>query len=313
MQIHVSKDGQQLGPFTWEQVQEQLAAGTIVPTDYAWHEGLGEWTALSELASNMIQNQQQINAGKAHKNSLSRWWVEGLDYEDWVALLLNAGVLFFILALGWVFYDVATYEKINKKSTIDRNPQSEVPVTDLGYPVNWETMSEKEKDKWLKWRIEQGIPLRNPFAKPLVRPTEIKFKLANKHLEKALNGGPCETLKDVKSLTGLDVNWHEDGFEDLNQMPNLETLALGGNSSSLIDDNIAELCEQKLPNLEFLIVPRTPKITISSVKMVITAFPSVSKISVMGCPKISQEECEALEKIHPNLKIWGDWNLDFGE
>ena len=49
MQIHVSKDGQQLGPFTWEQVQEQLAAGTIVPTDYAWHEGLEEWSALSEL------------------------------------------------------------------------------------------------------------------------------------------------------------------------------------------------------------------------------------------------------------------------
>ena len=49
MQIHVSKDGQQLGPFTWEQVQEQLAAGTIVPTDYAWHEGLEEWAALSEL------------------------------------------------------------------------------------------------------------------------------------------------------------------------------------------------------------------------------------------------------------------------
>ena len=49
MQIHVSKDGQQLGPFTWEQVQEQLAAGKIVPTDYAWHEGLEEWAALSEL------------------------------------------------------------------------------------------------------------------------------------------------------------------------------------------------------------------------------------------------------------------------
>jgi len=38
---------------------------------------------------------------------------------------------------------------------MDRNPQSEVPVTHLGYPVHWETMSEIEKDEWLKWRIEK--------------------------------------------------------------------------------------------------------------------------------------------------------------
>ena len=49
MQIFVSQNGQQLGPFSWDQVQDQLNAGTLSATDYAWHEGLNEWIALSEL------------------------------------------------------------------------------------------------------------------------------------------------------------------------------------------------------------------------------------------------------------------------
>jgi hypothetical protein len=308
MKIFVSKNGKQLGPLTRNQVKEHLAAGNIATTDYFWCDGLGEWKTLSEFEDQKHAAKPQV---KRSKSSLSGWWAN-LDWEDFA--LGAVGAIPLVITGGFLLFAISENTTVEGENELyTSNPQSKVPVTDLGYPVNWETMTETEKDKWLKWRLEQGIPLRNPFAKPLVRPTEIKFKLANKHLEKALNGGPCETLKDVKYLAGLDVNWHEDGFEDLNQMPNLETLALGGNSSSLIDDNIAELCEQKLPNLDSLIVPRTPKITISSVKMVITAFPSVSEISVMGCPKISQEECEALEKIHTNLKIWGDWNLDFGE
>ena len=49
MQIFVSQNGQQLGPFSWDQVQDQLNAGTLSATDHAWHEGLSEWIALSEL------------------------------------------------------------------------------------------------------------------------------------------------------------------------------------------------------------------------------------------------------------------------
>ena len=44
MEIHLNRDGQQLGPFTMEQIQQHLAAGSVVPTDLAWHEGL-PWAA----------------------------------------------------------------------------------------------------------------------------------------------------------------------------------------------------------------------------------------------------------------------------
>ena len=306
MQIFVSKNGKQLGPLTRNQVKEHLAAGTIATTDYFWCDDLGEWKILSEFEGQKHVIKPQV---KRSKSSLSHWWA-GLDKWDfWLlgVLALNCSVGIFVV---WGCYDVAKKKEENNKSTIARNPQSEVPVDALGYPVNWGTMTESEKDKWLEWRLEQGIPQRNPFAKPLATPLERKFKLKNKHLENILNEGPSKTLDDVKSLVGvLDDNWHEDGIEDLNRMPNLEGLGLGGNSSSLTDNDVATLCEIKLDKLERLIMPRTPEITINSVKMAIKAFPSIKSISIAGCPKISREECEALEKIHPNLKIWGDWNL----
>jgi len=39
MQIYINRDGQQFGPFTIEQVNEGLAAGQLLPTDFAFFEG----------------------------------------------------------------------------------------------------------------------------------------------------------------------------------------------------------------------------------------------------------------------------------
>ena len=50
MDIHIHKDGQQVGPYSLEQVNEQLAQGTLQPTDLAFHEGLSNWTPLSQVA-----------------------------------------------------------------------------------------------------------------------------------------------------------------------------------------------------------------------------------------------------------------------
>jgi hypothetical protein len=51
MEIHLSKPGgQQEGPYTLEQINQDLAANKYSDTDYwAWHEGLTEWVPLYEL------------------------------------------------------------------------------------------------------------------------------------------------------------------------------------------------------------------------------------------------------------------------
>jgi hypothetical protein len=49
MQIHVARDGKQLGVFSLEEINRQLAAGTLRLTDQAWYEGAAGWAALSTV------------------------------------------------------------------------------------------------------------------------------------------------------------------------------------------------------------------------------------------------------------------------
>jgi hypothetical protein len=49
MQIHVARDGKELGVYSLEEVNRQLAAGTLHLTDQAWYEGAAGWAALSTI------------------------------------------------------------------------------------------------------------------------------------------------------------------------------------------------------------------------------------------------------------------------
>ena len=54
MQIYVGKNGQQLGPFSLEEVNRKLAEGTFAGTDLAWYEGAAGWAPLSGVAGVVI-------------------------------------------------------------------------------------------------------------------------------------------------------------------------------------------------------------------------------------------------------------------
>ena len=49
MQIHIARNGQKMGPFSLEEVNRQLAAGTLSLSDLAWYEGAAGWAALSTV------------------------------------------------------------------------------------------------------------------------------------------------------------------------------------------------------------------------------------------------------------------------
>ena len=50
MQIHVARNGQQLGQFSVEEVNRKLADGSFSPTDLGWYEGAAGWAPLSNIA-----------------------------------------------------------------------------------------------------------------------------------------------------------------------------------------------------------------------------------------------------------------------
>lgn len=54
MQIYVGKNGQQLGPFSLEEINRKLADRTFSGTDLAWHEGAAGWAPLSSIAGVVI-------------------------------------------------------------------------------------------------------------------------------------------------------------------------------------------------------------------------------------------------------------------
>ena len=47
--IYVSKGDQDLGPFTFDELVEQMAKKQFEPTDLAWHQGVSNWMALEQL------------------------------------------------------------------------------------------------------------------------------------------------------------------------------------------------------------------------------------------------------------------------
>ena len=47
LQIFVSHNGQQSGPFTQEQLVERVKSGEVAPDAWVWHEGMAGWEALS--------------------------------------------------------------------------------------------------------------------------------------------------------------------------------------------------------------------------------------------------------------------------
>ncbi|SVD84311.1 uncharacterized protein METZ01_LOCUS437165, partial [marine metagenome] len=49
MEIFIAQGSNQIGPFTLEEVHNQLQAGSLSAEDHYFHEGLDNWTTLREL------------------------------------------------------------------------------------------------------------------------------------------------------------------------------------------------------------------------------------------------------------------------
>ena len=47
--IHVMRDGQQYGPYTLEDLNAHLAAGSLLPSDQAWYEGAPAWMPMNQV------------------------------------------------------------------------------------------------------------------------------------------------------------------------------------------------------------------------------------------------------------------------
>ena len=56
VQIHIDRSGQRFGPYTLEEVNSYLVAGNVLPTDLGWHDGMGDWVPVREIAGVKLGN-----------------------------------------------------------------------------------------------------------------------------------------------------------------------------------------------------------------------------------------------------------------
>lgn len=70
MQIHISKNGKQLGPFDEKELTEQITKGVVSYDDLAWTEGLAQWQPLRSICTPPARTGPPPLMGSAVNNGL---------------------------------------------------------------------------------------------------------------------------------------------------------------------------------------------------------------------------------------------------
>ena len=145
MQIHIDRNGQQMGPYTWEEVQSYLAQGSLLPTDNAWYEGLEGWVPLSQLVPQQAEPvpvaPAPIQAAAVPEQVTAAATVPaqgGGKKKLLIAIGAGVGVLA-ILAGVWVF--------------LIRDDGSKSGFADANIPAPWVPPGEPGK---LIWKFQTG-------------------------------------------------------------------------------------------------------------------------------------------------------------
>lgn len=102
MEIYITKDGKESGPYTRDQVESLHHAGMIQLGDHVWHEGMLDWEPLHRfLGVRPPPPGVPIVASDATESKLAKGSRSGSGLRWLVALLLIA----LVGAAGWFGYD----------------------------------------------------------------------------------------------------------------------------------------------------------------------------------------------------------------
>lgn len=106
MEIYIKRYGQRFGPFSLAEVNRQIAAGSINPSEQAWHENAPGWKPLFTIAGVILPGAASATARPTSMATpippqaphYAGFWIRA------VALLLDCLILAFPLGLVWYYF-----------------------------------------------------------------------------------------------------------------------------------------------------------------------------------------------------------------
>jgi len=106
MSTYINKNGQQLGPFSDEQIIEGLKNGLYSPEDLCWREGWSNWKPLREVYNVAVNAKNKPSQSISHsdiKEPVSKFESGVFSYSrkviKWIAYGIVVGIVLCVLAL----------------------------------------------------------------------------------------------------------------------------------------------------------------------------------------------------------------------
>ena len=103
---HLQRNGQQFGPYSFADLQANVAQGTVLPTDLAWTEGMAEWITVDQVLAS-----QTVTVPQA-ANSLNRYYIPSGKIDGKALALVSGLSLLAALVLGAAYGYIARYNPL---------------------------------------------------------------------------------------------------------------------------------------------------------------------------------------------------------
>ena len=143
MQIYISRDGEQNGPYSIEDVNAYLKDGTLLPTDLACQEGMDEWVQISQIPDVTIHGDPV-----ATQMASSQPVPNGKKKKILIGVGASTGLLA-LVAVIWFFFIGETGEEDSFLGSYDFQGQEKIHLL-KNSECEWEHFAAagKLKQKW---------------------------------------------------------------------------------------------------------------------------------------------------------------------
>jgi uncharacterized RDD family membrane protein YckC len=105
MQIYLSRHGQRVGPFTLEEINRQLASGTLSAADLGWSESSPGWKPILSFTGVIMPGGASSTAAPVSLATPIAWGLPeyaGFWLRAWAFLIDTVIVMIFALAIGTI-------------------------------------------------------------------------------------------------------------------------------------------------------------------------------------------------------------------